>query len=319
MLIEKNNVERQTVCCAKNQPCLKNKETLSLKYLKKDTVSFSAPVNQNGIKFFCNVISRTLKSNCENKITLTSIQKKIISNFMTNCSYGYSDIVKHQLPYKIQSLYVKKNKNEKEAYTQCNIKYELPKNQHIGACQNLAKQLYDYLNKKKEITDEFDLTISKGLYASKHDRMSHFFVTLSPKDPKTFLVKPQVVLDPSFNTIAYYNPITCQKYMFAKPFNLDNLKDIQNIFSLENNVKQPFGFAKELLKKCPEKLHNNLIYFDFSDGKTNFYIHSNSVTPFMTNIPRENLKIDLSYLENIEEDIENQVKKGEYEPPKLIK
>ena len=39
----------------------------------------------------------------------------------------------------------------------------------------------------------------------------------------------------------------------------------------------------------------------------------------MTKIPRENLKIDLSYLENIEENIENQVKKGEYEPPKLIK
>lgn len=315
MIIKNNN---ENLYFKSNINKIYKKNTVQ-KILKQNNIAFKGPVNKNGLKFICNVASRTYRFKNTNQITFTQLQRKTICDFMQNCSYGYSDIVKHQLPYKIQSLYIKKNKNEKETYTQCNIKYELPKNQHIGACQNLAKQLYDYLNKKKEITDEFDLTISKGLYASKHDRMSHFFVTLSPKDPKTFLVKPQVVLDPSFNTVVNYNPITFHKYMFAKPFNIDNLKDIQNIFSLENNVKQPFGFAKELLKKCPEKLHNNLIYFDFSDGKTNFYIHSNSVTPFMTNIPRENLKIDLSYLENIEENIENQVKKGEYEPPKLIK
>ena len=319
MLIENDNVRRRVLSCAQNQQCLKNNENyLSLKYLKNDTVSFSGPVNKNGIELFCNVALREIKTGKPTQITFTQIQKKIISDFMKNCSYGYSDIIRQQLPYKIQSLYFKKNKTSKDSYTQCNIKYQLSHNQHIGACQNLAKQLYDYLCKKREITDEFELNISKGLYSSKYDRMSHFFVILSPRDTKVLLVKPQIILDPSFNTIMHYHPMSFHKYMFAKPFNLDKLKGFQNIFSLEDNCKQPFGFAKELLKKCPDNLYNNLIYFDFNNGKTNFYIHTNSINPFMTTIPRENLKIDLSYLESIEEKIKHQVKKGEYEAPKLI-
>lgn len=318
MLIENNNVAGQVICCAKNHQNLNNKKTLSLKYLEKDTISFSGPINQNGVKFFCNVALRTLRTEASKQITLTQSQRKTICDFMQNCSYGYADFIRKQLPFSIQSLSYKEDKKTTKSYTQCNINYQASSEEHIGACQNLAKQLYDYLNTQEIFTSEFDINLTKGLYLTQHDKMSHFFVTLCPIKSKSIMSKPQILLDPSFNTIAHYNPITFPKYMFAKPFETSQMQNMQNTFSLENNLRQPFGFAKDLLKKCPDNLHNNLVYFDFNNGKTNFYINSNALNPFMTTIPRDSLQIDLSYLENIENIIQHHIQRGEYEAPHLF-
>lgn len=319
MLIYNNDAPLFTACGAKKTYNAKPLNNLSLKELKQDTISFSGPkINRNGIEFFCNVALKTIQSKKTNQATLTQFQKNIICSFMQNCSYGYADFIKKQLPFNIQSLAYKENKKSDKSYMQCNIGYKNPSNEHIGACQNLAKQLYDYLNTQEIFANEFDINIAKGIYFAKYDRMSHFFVTLCPKDTKSIMSKPQIILDPSFNTIAHYNPVTFPKYMFAKPFDTSQMQNMQNTFSLENNLKQPFGFAKDLIKKCPDNLHDNLVYFDFNNGKTNFYINSNVMNPFMTIIPRENFKIDLSYLENIEDTIQHHIQRGEYEAPHLF-
>ena len=299
------------------------KENTIPKMLNQNNISFKGPVNKNGLKFICNIASKTCQSKNANQITFTELQTKTICNFMQNCSYGYADFIKKQLPFNIQNLYYKKDKNSEQSYVKCDISYQLPKQEHIGACQNLAKQLYDYLNTQeifinnKNNTKKFDINIAKGLYLSKYDRMSHFIVTISPAEG-TYLIKPQIILDPSFNTIAHYNPITFPKYMSFKSFEISKMENMQNTFSLESNLKQPFGFAKDLLKKCPDYLHNNLVYFDFNNGKTNFYIHSNVMNPVKTTVPRESLQIDLSYLENIEDTIQHHIRRSEYEVPHLF-